>query len=285
MPARSRKPLAHLRNPDQPQAGRLVAPGRAGNVALGPNTLASFGEIHPASCAISASRARRSALPSIANVPLPMCAPSRPALALPDLQAVERDFAFVVDGKVEALTLVNAAAGADKALIERVTVFDQFTGLEGGRKSSPSPRLQPATRPDRCRNRGGRGEDRRKGRQGHGRRAADPISKPRKGGRMSATGLKPAGPFSDAERDAGLSRHLPAARCPRPVPADPIGDEVLARLLQAAHAAPSVGLMQPWNFIPIRSPEVRPKSAPLLTAPMTRPAPCSRRNGRRFIRN
>ena len=35
-----------------------------------------------------------------------------------DLQAVERDFAFVVDADVEALTLVNAAVGADKALIE-----------------------------------------------------------------------------------------------------------------------------------------------------------------------
>ncbi len=78
-------------------------------------------------------------------MPLPKVrTPSRPALALSDLQAVERDFAFVVDAEVEALTLVNAAAGADKALIERVTVFDQFTGLEGGRKSiAITARLQP----------------------------------------------------------------------------------------------------------------------------------------------
>lgn len=32
----------------------------------------------------------------------------------------------------------------------------------------------------------------------------------------------------------------------------PIPDEILARLLQAAHHAPSVGFMQPWNFIVIR---------------------------------
>ncbi len=32
----------------------------------------------------------------------------------------------------------------------------------------------------------------------------------------------------------------------------PIPDEVLARLLLAAHHAPSVGFMQPWNFIIIR---------------------------------
>ena len=49
-------------------------------------------------------------------------------MALSDLQAVERDFAFVVDEGIEALTLVNAALGADKALIEAVTVFDEFTG-------------------------------------------------------------------------------------------------------------------------------------------------------------
>lgn len=33
---------------------------------------------------------------------------------------------------------------------------------------------------------------------------------------------------------------------------DPIDDAVLARLLMAAHHAPSVGFMQPWNFIVIR---------------------------------
>ncbi len=32
-------------------------------------------------------------------------------------------------------------------------------------------------------------------------------------------------------------------------PGSAVSDEVLARLLSAAHAAPSVGLMQPWRFI------------------------------------
>jgi 5,6-dimethylbenzimidazole synthase len=36
---------------------------------------------------------------------------------------------------------------------------------------------------------------------------------------------------------------------------DPIPDETLAKLLLAAHHAPSVGFMQPWNFIVIRHPE------------------------------
>jgi 5,6-dimethylbenzimidazole synthase len=36
-----------------------------------------------------------------------------------------------------------------------------------------------------------------------------------------------------------------------------VADEVLARLLAAAHSAPSVGLMQPWRFIRITDPDLR----------------------------
>ena len=38
---------------------------------------------------------------------------------------------------------------------------------------------------------------------------------------------------------------------------DPIPDDVLARLLLAAHHAPSVGFMQPWSFIIVRDPSVK----------------------------
>src|SRR5262249_40537380 len=38
---------------------------------------------------------------------------------------------------------------------------------------------------------------------------------------------------------------------------DPIPDAVLARLLRAAHHAPSVGFMQPWDFIIVRNPAVK----------------------------
>jgi 5,6-dimethylbenzimidazole synthase len=40
---------------------------------------------------------------------------------------------------------------------------------------------------------------------------------------------------------------------------DLVPDEVLLRILDAAHHAGSVGFMQPWNFLVIRSPEVRRK--------------------------
>lgn len=63
--------------------------------------------------------------------------------------------------------------------------------------------------------------------------------------------------FSDAER-RGLYRAIFERRDVRaqflPVP---IPKDVLARLLEAAHHAPSVGFMQPWDFIVIESRDVR----------------------------
>lgn len=38
-----------------------------------------------------------------------------------------------------------------------------------------------------------------------------------------------------------------------------IPDEVLSRILTAAHHAPSVGFMQPWNFLLVQSPQVKQK--------------------------
>jgi 5,6-dimethylbenzimidazole synthase len=41
------------------------------------------------------------------------------------------------------------------------------------------------------------------------------------------------------------------------IPGGEVPEEVLTRLLQAAHAAPSVGLMQPWRFIRITDGQLR----------------------------
>jgi len=72
-----------------------------------------------------------------------------------------------------------------------------------------------------------------------------------------APGLAQAGPFSQAERDA-VYRAIYSRRDVRNefLP-DPIPDDLLRRLLEAAHAAPSVGYMQPWNFILIGDEENR----------------------------
>ena len=64
-------------------------------------------------------------------------------------------------------------------------------------------------------------------------------------------------PFSDDARDAVYQaifsrRDVRSQFLPNPIP-----DDVLGRLLMAAHHAPSVGFMQPWNFLLIRSEETK----------------------------
>jgi 5,6-dimethylbenzimidazole synthase len=67
----------------------------------------------------------------------------------------------------------------------------------------------------------------------------------------------PAEGFSAAEREAvyraiGDRRDVRRGYLPQPLP-----EEILRRILSAAHRAPSVGLMQPWRFIVIRDEVVR----------------------------
>lgn len=56
--------------------------------------------------------------------------------------------------------------------------------------------------------------------------------------------------YPDAER-AAVYRVINERRDMRHFLPDPVDPDVLARLLQAAHHAPSVGFMQPWRFIRI----------------------------------
>ncbi len=126
--------LAAIGAPARIQITRKVAtwwhPGRSGVIGLGPNMLATFGEVHPRVLAQMDVKGPAVAFTVlVGQVPLPKVkTPIKPALVISDLQGVERDFAFVMDASVEALTAVNAAIGADKTLIESVRVFDQFTG-------------------------------------------------------------------------------------------------------------------------------------------------------------
>ncbi|RDI73574.1 nicotinate-nucleotide--dimethylbenzimidazole phosphoribosyltransferase [Gaiella occulta] len=62
--------------------------------------------------------------------------------------------------------------------------------------------------------------------------------------------------FSDPER-AAVWRAIAERRDIRRFRPDPLPDELLLRLLEAAHQAPSVGLMQPWRFVVVRSEETR----------------------------
>src|SRR5579863_7922678 len=67
----------------------------------------------------------------------------------------------------------------------------------------------------------------------------------------------PFSDFSDAER-RGVYRAIYERRDVRShfLP-DPVPDEVLGRILDAAHHAPSVGFMQPWDFVVIRDASIR----------------------------
>ncbi|MFQ8429798.1 phenylalanine--tRNA ligase subunit beta [Amaricoccus sp. W119] len=128
-------------------------PGRSAALTLGPKTvLAVFGELHPrVSRALDVKGPAVAFAVNLAAVPMPRSrATTRPALAISDLQAVERDFAFVLDERVEAETVLRAARAADKALVAEVSVFDIFSGPQAEAQMGPgkksiaiSVRLEP----------------------------------------------------------------------------------------------------------------------------------------------
>ncbi len=119
-------------------------PGRSGVFRLGPNALASFGDIHPA--VLKAMDIDGPAVGCVVNlhlIPVPKQkkksggAAARPLLTLSPFQPVHRDFAFVVDAGVAAADIVRSAAGVDRTLITDVQVFDVYEGehVGDGRKS------------------------------------------------------------------------------------------------------------------------------------------------------
>ncbi|MEV5988130.1 nicotinate-nucleotide--dimethylbenzimidazole phosphoribosyltransferase [Streptomyces sp. NPDC052051] len=68
----------------------------------------------------------------------------------------------------------------------------------------------------------------------------------------------PAAPgYADAEREAVLRVMRERRDIRNGFRSDPIPHEVLLRVLEAAHTAPSVGHSQPWDFVVIRSAETR----------------------------
>ena len=128
-------------------------PGRSGRISLGPkNTLAIFGEVHPR--IVKSFELKGSVLAFtvlVENIPKrKVNTATRDALNISDFQAVDRDFSFILDDRVEASLVVGAAESIDKFLIESVTVFDEFSGVKAsqqfgdGKKSlAISVRLQP----------------------------------------------------------------------------------------------------------------------------------------------
>ena len=127
-------------------------PGRSGTLRLGPKViLAHFGDVHPATlkaldleAPIAAFEIFLDALPGEKKK-----SRMKPALATAGLLPVTRDMAFVVANDVAAGDVMKAAAAADKALIQSVSVFDVFGGgtlaAEGKKSLGVEVTLQPAT--------------------------------------------------------------------------------------------------------------------------------------------
>jgi phenylalanyl-tRNA synthetase beta chain len=152
--------LAALDAPDRLMIQRAAPawfhPGRSGVLSLGPKTrLAVFGELHPRVLAALDVRGPAVAFTiMLAALPFPKArAAARPPLVVSDLPAVERDFAFVLDARIEAEAVLRAARAADKALIADVAIFDVFAGpqaeaqMGAGKKSlAIAVRLQPTER-------------------------------------------------------------------------------------------------------------------------------------------
>lgn len=131
-------PVANLQVMDG--AGDAYHPGQSATLRLGPKTvLAAFGTLHPRlakafdlSGPVVAVELFLDALPGKRGTGF-----MRPAYAPPALQAVTRDFAFLVPATVSGDALVRAVRGADKVAIVDARLFDLFTGagVEEGMKS------------------------------------------------------------------------------------------------------------------------------------------------------
>ena len=131
------------------EAGPQFHPGQSGTLRLGPKTvLARFGMLHPAllkqfdiAVPVAAVELFLDAIPAKKAVSF-----ARAAYAPPALQAVTRDFAFLVDAALPAGDLVRTVRNADKASIVAARLFDDFRGAgvpEGHKSLAIEVTLQP----------------------------------------------------------------------------------------------------------------------------------------------
>ncbi|MEJ6677374.1 phenylalanine--tRNA ligase subunit beta [Parasphingorhabdus sp.] len=134
---------------DFAEAGDHYHPGQSGTLRLGPKKiLAAYGVLHPS--ATKAMGLKGSAVAAeifLDAIPLKKkSGHMRDAFAPPALQAVTRDFAFIVGADLPAGDLVRTVKGADKKLITDAQIFDLFEGPsvgEGKKSLAIEITLQP----------------------------------------------------------------------------------------------------------------------------------------------
>jgi phenylalanyl-tRNA synthetase beta chain len=115
-------------------AGPTWHPGRSATLRLGPKTIvAAFGELHPAlQKSLGAPAATVAAEIYLDAIPAGRSGSrARAAYAPPALQAITRDFAFIVPAELNADALTRAIRGAEKNAITGVRLFDRFETPEG----------------------------------------------------------------------------------------------------------------------------------------------------------
>lgn len=110
-------------------------PGRSGTLKLGNKEVAYFGELHPKVLAALGLKGAHVAFELFLEaLPLPKAkaTKAKALLKVSPFQAIERDFAFVVDRTVAADALSKAAKNADKQFVTDVAVFDLYEGPNVG---------------------------------------------------------------------------------------------------------------------------------------------------------
>ena len=114
-------------------AGPTWHPGRSATLRLGPKTIvAAFGELHPKlQSELDAPAGAVAAEIYLDAIPAPRGGRTRAVYAPPPLQAIRRDFAFIVPADVSGDTLLRAIRGADKQAITAARLFDRFESGDG----------------------------------------------------------------------------------------------------------------------------------------------------------
>ncbi|HQS95187.1 MAG TPA: phenylalanine--tRNA ligase subunit beta, partial [Novosphingobium sp.] len=132
------------------EAGAQFHPGQSATLRLGPKqVLARFGMLHPATAkAFDLDGPVAVVELFLDRIPVKKGAGAfaRPHFAPPALQAVTRDFAFLVDAALPAGDLLRAVKGADKQAITAARLFDDFRGQgvpEGQKSLAIEVTLQP----------------------------------------------------------------------------------------------------------------------------------------------
>jgi phenylalanyl-tRNA synthetase beta chain len=124
-------------------------PGRSGAFKLGNKPIAFFGELHPGMLAKLDVKGPVVAFELFLEALPPQKAKAsraKPLVKLSPFQPLERDFAFVLDAKVAADTVIRAARNADKALVADIALFDLYEGPnvgEGKKSLAITVTLQP----------------------------------------------------------------------------------------------------------------------------------------------